>query len=445
MCSGAYRGTHSLARVVRSCIIRDALNTPEGLRALAHRDVTTIYRLLTDAGVSQRDIAVLVEQNQSDVSEILKGRKVMAYEVLVKIAEGLDIPRGFMGLAYDEDVLPAAPIQGEEEQDEEMKRRALLALAGVTLFDRPVLGELLELPKRPEVPTPLPVCLGRSDITALEALTAELRAWAQRWGGGAGTISGIAYRSERLLGVTATEPVRQALLAVLAKLHTVAGWAAFDERLDDLAQSHFAQAMTFAGDAKEPYWIAFGFYGGGRIVSEQGHPNDALAYYQIAHFALPHDQGRHPRAPVFAGYLRSESALEYAAMEQPRHALSELARASDGPLDADSYNIAAETHMRLGNLDTAHEMASCAVREWQGSNNHRHAVVSQVVLATVNVKAGEPRGLLMAQNAMQSVAGMRSGLARVRLERLAAVLDMRASPENRELTMMARRVAGWKL
>jgi hypothetical protein len=51
------------------------------------------------------------------------------------------------------------------------------ALGSLTLFGRPVLGELLELPKRPEVPTPLPSRLERSDITALEALTAELRAW----------------------------------------------------------------------------------------------------------------------------------------------------------------------------------------------------------------------------------------------------------------------------
>ena len=41
-------------------------------------------------------------QSQSEVSEILKGRQVMAYDVLTRIADGLGVPRGYMGLAYDE-------------------------------------------------------------------------------------------------------------------------------------------------------------------------------------------------------------------------------------------------------------------------------------------------------------------------------------------------------
>lgn len=52
--------------------------------------------------------------------------------------------RELMGLAYDEGLLPVAP--SGEEVDDNVKRRALLALASVALFDRPVLGELLGLP-----------------------------------------------------------------------------------------------------------------------------------------------------------------------------------------------------------------------------------------------------------------------------------------------------------
>jgi transcriptional regulator with XRE-family HTH domain len=420
--------------------MHDALGTPEGLRALAERDVTAIYRLLNEAGVPQRDIATMTGQSQSDVSEILNGRTVMAYAVLVKIAEGLDIPRGFMGLAYNEDVLPA-PIQGEEE-DEEMKRRALLAIGSLVLLDRPVLGELLEPPKRPAIPTPLPTRLVRADVTALEALTAELRAWAHRWGGGAATISAIAQRSKRLLAVPASDYVRRALGSTIAKLHTVAGWAAFDEQLDDLANSHFAQAMSLGGLVKDSYWIAFALYGGGRIIAESGHPNDALKYYQLAQVAVADDNGRHTRAPILTGYLHSECALELAALEH-NTVHNELAAAMDTKgRDADLDNITAETHMRMGNLDLAHLFATSAVNRWAGSTNRRHAVLSDLTLATINVQAGEPRGKLLAHNAIQSVASMRSGLARVRLERLATVLDFRSSAENKELAVMARRVAG---
>ena len=55
---------------------------------LAERDIAALYRLLKDEGVTQRQIAELTGQSQSEVSEILKGRRVLAYDLLVRIAEG---------------------------------------------------------------------------------------------------------------------------------------------------------------------------------------------------------------------------------------------------------------------------------------------------------------------------------------------------------------------
>ena len=49
------------------------LATERARRALAARDVSAVYRLLTESGVSQRQIADLTGQSQSEVSEILKG------------------------------------------------------------------------------------------------------------------------------------------------------------------------------------------------------------------------------------------------------------------------------------------------------------------------------------------------------------------------------------
>lgn len=68
--------------------------------ALASRDVAQIYKHLSTAGLSQRLIAVYAGQSQSEISEILAGRRVTSYDVLVRIAEGLQIPRGRLGLAY---------------------------------------------------------------------------------------------------------------------------------------------------------------------------------------------------------------------------------------------------------------------------------------------------------------------------------------------------------
>lgn len=49
-----------------------------------------------------------------------------------------------------------------------MKRHAFLAAATIALWGRPVLGELLELPARPGIPTLLPQGLARRDSAAQE-------------------------------------------------------------------------------------------------------------------------------------------------------------------------------------------------------------------------------------------------------------------------------------
>jgi transcriptional regulator with XRE-family HTH domain len=75
---------------------------PEMRAALAVRDITVVYRLLQKIGFSQQQIASLTGQSQPEVSSIIHGRKVMAYDVLVRICDGLGAPRGYMGLADGE-------------------------------------------------------------------------------------------------------------------------------------------------------------------------------------------------------------------------------------------------------------------------------------------------------------------------------------------------------
>jgi transcriptional regulator with XRE-family HTH domain len=77
--------------------------------ALAIHDLASVYRILQRYGVSQRRIAAAVEQSQSEISEILKGRQVGAYDVFVRIVEGFGIPRGWMGLAYDDETMAMVP------------------------------------------------------------------------------------------------------------------------------------------------------------------------------------------------------------------------------------------------------------------------------------------------------------------------------------------------
>lgn len=66
--------------------------------ALAARDIGTVYRLLIDTGVPQRAIAGLTGQSQSEVHDVLHGRVVKQYDTLERIAAGLGVDRGAMGL-----------------------------------------------------------------------------------------------------------------------------------------------------------------------------------------------------------------------------------------------------------------------------------------------------------------------------------------------------------
>jgi hypothetical protein len=51
----------------------------------------------------------MTQQSQSEISDIVAGRRrVYAYDVLVRIAEGLGVQRGRMGLAFDSE----APSDG---------------------------------------------------------------------------------------------------------------------------------------------------------------------------------------------------------------------------------------------------------------------------------------------------------------------------------------------
>jgi len=58
--------------------------------------------------VPRRRIAALTRQSQSEVSEIRAGRQVQSYEVLVRIADGLGVPRGLISLAHS-DPAPDGP------------------------------------------------------------------------------------------------------------------------------------------------------------------------------------------------------------------------------------------------------------------------------------------------------------------------------------------------
>jgi transcriptional regulator with XRE-family HTH domain len=57
-----------------------------------------VYRLLNAVGYSQRRLAALTGQSQSEISEIFAGRSVTSVNLLERIADGLGCPRSWWSL-----------------------------------------------------------------------------------------------------------------------------------------------------------------------------------------------------------------------------------------------------------------------------------------------------------------------------------------------------------
>lgn len=397
------------------------------IEALRSRNVAGVFRLLVDSGMSQRTIAEKVGMSQSEVCEVLKGRQVQSYALLLRICEGLDIPRGAMGLSYsgvEQD--PEA-----EEVDEEMRRRALLAAAGMALFGAPVLGEVLELP-RPVQPTPLPARLAASDVTAMRSLTTSLQEVARQYGGCAEMVGSVANRSRALLAVPATDKIKGEMSTALAELHTMAGWCCVDGGFHDQARAYFATAMEL-GDS---YQIAWALRHAGIQMVDSGAYNDALKAFQLAIMAT--------NDPELIACLHIESAQPLAGMGHKAQALDALKKGNEHPQSnlfdaADMDNVASDVYQRIGQLSNSAASARSSLDKWtQLGAVKRDSVEAEITLATVYLRAGEPDGSVLARRALSDIAPLQSVRARARLAPLEHALAARNDSTCQDLARAVR-------
>ncbi len=172
-----------------------------------------------------------------------------------------------------------------------------------------------------------------------------------------------------------------------------------------------------------------------------GHPNDALKCFQFGQFSLRGVQpGKStpaiprtddPRIPTLAGRLNRNSATAYALMDHPEQAKRSLAEAQDGWAPRDAFEQAgadfttAKIQLDLRQFGTAESFAASAVRTY-GEAHGRGRTSAKLVLAEVHVRAGEPRGLALARQAIEEVNSLQS--VAVRQERfvpLATALEAR--------------------
>ena len=408
---------------------------------LAARDIGVLYLVLKDdAELTQRRIAELTGQSQSEVSEILKGRQVRDVTVLERIAKGLGIPRELMGLSYGEHSAygeDSTVAEAPDGVDEDMQRRDLIAMSALATLGFVPFGTLLNPPPGPGVLS-LPSQLGMTDVVEIKNTTEQLRSAARARGGQARAVSAAAIEYGRLTQVPAAEPVAARLGSVLADLHTLAGWCCYDSGLDRRARWHYRQAIDHATAAPDDYRLADVLQYVGILERAAGHPNEAVKFYQLAGFHLGAKGD-----PGLVAWGHGLSALALANLEHPQ-AAEHLTRAREGWQPSNAFERAdmdyqtALVHAELGDLEAAERF----VVSINGAGRLRPVgTFAEILRATVHVRAGEPRGLALAHGAITAASKLSSMRARQRLEPLATALEGRSGADAHQLARMARQVA----
>jgi len=298
---------------------------PEMRAALASRDIAAVFRLLQRVGVSQRRIAALTGQSQSEISEILGGRQVVSYDVLARIADGLGVARGHLGLAYDEataQLVGAAPAGSEEDED---SRRLMVRLAELTVGAGAIDPQSWSQPFALAW-APAPDHVGLADVARLESITAQLRAMDHEHGGGAcrdAVLAQVAW-AQQLLRAQVSEDSVRALHIAVADLHNLAGWTSFDVGMVGPARRHFARALEHARFADEPSLVAKVLYCLGRLHVHHTWGAQALRLFQLGQVAA--QQSGFGRAIAM---LHANLAWAHAVVGETRQALACIERARD--------------------------------------------------------------------------------------------------------------------
>lgn len=401
---------------------------PQMRVALARRDISELYRLLGTAGVSQRQIAALTGQNQSEISDIAQGRQVQAYDLLARIADGLRISRGYMGLAYTDTTthrLATTPSTTAHPEDAWMERRTFLGLVSKIVMGATLTATELNLIAAAPRETPVPQRVGEAEVTQLRAFTRALRTHDAAPGAGSCRDAILAHTqwAESLLTADYTDQVRPDLHSAVAEAKTLAGWTAHDLGLAKEARQYLTQALQDTQRAGQPAHSAIVLYYLGRVPLDNGDPTEALKLFQLGQIAAQDSRSATPVA-----FLLANEAVAYAHLGDARQAVTALRRAEDEYIHADQdehpeftrmfdqvalNTAAARVHSQLGLTDSRHRDQAITLLTQtlaqDSSGRGRQRTFNQAWLATCHLADGDPTtGTTIGSQAVNAASGLTS-------------------------------------
>jgi transcriptional regulator with XRE-family HTH domain len=468
--------------------------------ALGARDITRVFRLLQKVGFSQQRIAALTGQSQPEVSAIIHGRRVMAYDVLARIADGLGIPRGAMGLAYVDaaGMLVAPPPEADQQWEGDQadggqeecgrftggtapaggqagrsyggdragpdpgadraavgRRTFLGQAAAITVGAAMLTSEFGELPAAAAEVAPVPSRIGMSDVRQIREATAALRGLDYLHGGGACRDAAAAQLSwaEGMLRSDATEEVGRQLRVAVADLRNLVGWTSLDLGQPAAAEQHFLRALNMAKEAEAHDLVANVLYRMAR-VSLPVDPEASVRTYRLAELAAQDAGSPLTNAIVAANHAwalgmlgrakEADRALGLAEEQLAKANLTEApgwARFFD---ETDLFALQGMTYLALGEYDQ--RFTAKAIDRLRESTDLRVPEMARskafdlTALAVAHYRQGDlDHGSVVANAALDAAGVLKSARAIDRLRPLAAEAARR--PDAAEVREVGERLA----
>jgi hypothetical protein len=328
----------------------------------------------------------------------------------------------------------------------------VLALGPIAAFGAPIkgLGELLNIGGLLDLSGPAPAQrpsrLFGLHVAQVRDLSHSLREAIHAHGANPQMSSAATAWADHLLDVPGPEPVKCALMAAVAELHTVAGWAGSDVGFLARAMYHYGRALELATEAEDAYLTVVALAGAGMAMVEHGHPNDGLKMLQLGSVKSWDMAADHDRRDVVRACVLADSVPALVALGKADAASTGLAKSRQvwTPTRTDPWGdpdgVGARLELARGRLDAAEPFAVASMRRWEGGSQVNRTQ-SAIVLATIHVRAGEQRGLQFAHSAVAAAGKLTSVRVRRRLEPLADALEARPGSDYRELARMTRQVA----
>lgn len=299
---------------------------------LRRRDFQAVFRFLKKRGLSRAAIAAATGLSETRVRAIWNGKQqITSYDVLERVAHGLRIERGYVGLAYSDASAPQ-PIPAKEPVGYEDFIGTVAAIAmGSGSHD------ITQHLPTPPVPAELPSAMTDKQVDLLVGLTERHRQFDAERGGGSCRESAVAYlRWASAMRFTrfVSEQVERSFKAALSDLCQVAGWACHDVGDHIQARRYLTAGLALAREVQDLALIAGSFYRLGRVSIHQGRADEALKLWQLGQI-VAQDSG----CLVSVAVLHANEAWAYAILGQDERVRDSIARAEGELVRVDATSV----------------------------------------------------------------------------------------------------------